>query len=312
MPLITSTYHAPSFLKGGHIQTISAKFYATQPVDFYRELRLDSTGKTLVAYDFIQGDATQPLTVLFHGLEGSSQSHYAQAFAREALRRNLPFVVVHFRSCGGVENTAPIFYHSGDSAEISFVLNKIYQDTGKKPFAVGISLGGNALAKYLGEVGENAACQAAAVVSAPLDLIIATQAFALPFARTVYTPYFLKTLIPKARKIMPNADWLHCYSLKDFDDRFTAPLHGFDNAMDYYRQSSAKPFLASIAVPTLVINAQNDPFMPANALPRADEVSEQVFLMYPEQGGHVGFFDNHRTDKLSWLPETVLDFFQAA
>lgn len=312
MPLIQSSYTPPPFLKGGHIQTIAAKFYATQPVDFYRELRLDSTGQTLVAYDFIARQSEYPMTVMFHGLEGSSKSHYAQAFARLAKQKNLPFVVAHFRSCGGVENTAPIFYHSGDSAEIGFVLNKIYQDTGKKPFAVGISLGGNALAKYLGEMGENAACQAAAVVSAPLDLIIATQAFALPFARTVYTPYFLKTLIPKARKIMPHADWLHCYSLKDFDDRFTAPLHGFDNAMDYYRQSSAKPFLASIAVPTLVINAQNDPFMPANALPRADEVSEQVFLMYPDEGGHVGFMENRRQDKLSWLPECVFDFFNGS
>lgn len=312
MPLIRSSYIAPPFLKGGHMQTIAAKFYATQPINFRRELRLDSTGFTRVAYDFLDGLPEKPVIVLFHGLEGSSQSHYAQSFAREAARRTLPFVVAHFRSCGGVENTAPIFYHSGDSTEISFVLNKIYADTGKKPFAVGISLGGNALAKYLGEIGSKAVCQAAAVISAPLDLIIATQAFTLPFARTIYTPYFLKSLIPKARKIMPDEDWQHCYSLKDFDDRFTAPLHGFKDAMDYYRQSSAKPFLANIAVPTIVINAQNDPFMPANALPRSDEVSEQVFLMYPEQGGHVGFMEQQRQDKLSWLPETVLDFFQAA
>ena len=125
-------------------------------------------------------------------------------------------------------------------------------------------------------------------------------------------PYFLKTLIPKARQIMPDADWQNCRTLKDFDDRFTAPLHGFKDAMDYYRHSSGKPFLKNNPVPTVVINAQNDPFMPANALSRVDEVSEQVFLMYPQQGGHVGFMDNHRQDKLSWLPETVMNFFQAA
>ena len=312
MPLIQSHYTPPPFLKGGHMQTIAAKFYTTQLIEFRRELRLDSTGQTQVAYDFIDGDSQKPLIVLFHGLEGSSQSHYAQAFARFAKQHNLPFVVVHFRSCGGVENTAPVFYHSGDSAEIGFVLNKLHQETGEKPFVVGVSLGGNALAKYLGEMGVQAACKAAAVVSAPLDLIIATQALGLPFARTVYMPYFLKTLIPKARKIMPHADWQHCRTLKDFDDRFTAPLHGFKDAMDYYRQSSGKLFLKNIAVPTVVINAQNDPFMPANALPRVDEVSEQVFLMYPQQGGHVGFMDNHRQDKLSWLPETIMNFFQAA
>lgn len=126
MPLIQSSYTPPPFLKGGHVQTIAAKFYATQPIDFYRELRLDSTGQTLVAYDFIVGQPEKPTIVIFHGLEGSSKSHYAQAFARMAKHRNLPFVVVHFRSCGGVENTASVFYHSGDSAEISFVLNKIY------------------------------------------------------------------------------------------------------------------------------------------------------------------------------------------
>ena len=312
MPLIQSNYSAPPFLKGGHLQTIAAKFYTTQLIEFRRELRLDSTGQTQVAYDFIDGDSQKPLIVLFHGLEGSSQSHYAQAFARFAKQHNLPFVVVHFRSCGGVQNTAPVFYHSGDSAEIGFVLKKLYQETGKKPFVVGVSLGGNALAKYLGEMGVQAACQAAAVVSAPLDLIIATQALGLPFARTVYMPYFLKTLIPKARQIMPDADWQNCRTLKDFDDRFTAPLHGFKDAMDYYRHSSGKPFLKNIAVPIVVINAQNDPFMPANALSRVDEVSEQVFLMYPQQGGHVGFMDNHRQDKLSWLPETVMNFFQAA
>lgn len=312
MPLIQSHYTPPPFLKGGHMQTIVPKFIATQAIDFRRELRLDSTGKTFVAYDFIDGLPEYPLTVMFHGLEGSSQSHYAQAFARFAKQHNLPFVVVHFRSCGGVENTAPVFYHSGDSAEIGFVLNNLYKETGKKPFVVGVSLGGNALAKYLGEMGVQAACQAAAVVSAPLDLIIATQALALPFARTVYMPYFLKTLVPKARQTMPDADWQNCRTLKDFDDRFTAPLHGFKDAMDYYRQSSGKRFLQNVAIPTLVINAQNDPFMPANALPRADEVSEQVFLMYPQQGGHVGFMENHRQDKLLWLPETVMDFFQVA
>ena len=143
MPLIQSNYSAPPFLKGGHLQTIAAKFYTTQLIEFRRELRLDSTGQTQVAYDFIDGDSQKPLIVLFHGLEGSSQSHYAQAFARFAKQHNLPFVVVHFRSCGGVQNTAPVFYHSGDSAEIGFVLNNLYKETGKKPFVVGVSLGVN-------------------------------------------------------------------------------------------------------------------------------------------------------------------------
>lgn len=309
MPYIKTDYTAPIWLCSGHAQTIVPKFLRIPAVSFRRELRLDSTGKTNVAYDFIDGDSTYPLIVMFHGLEGSSKSHYAQAFARYVQRLNWRLVVPHFRSCGGVENTASHFYHSGDSEEISFVLNSLSKENSTPIYVVGISLGGNALAKYLGENGKNAIGNAAAVISAPLDLIEADKALNRQPTKKIYTTYFLRTLLPKARLFYPEKDWDNCHSLKDFDNLFTAPLYGFANADDYYQKSSGKNYLQYIQKPTLILNAENDPFLPAKALPRAHEVSSNVFLMQPKGGGHVGFPDFFRQDPLSWLPETVLSFF---
>ena len=309
MPYLKTDYKAPIWLRSGHAQTIVPKFLRIPAVSFRRELRLDSTGKTNVAYDFIDGDKTQPLVVMFHGLEGSSKSHYAQAFARYVQRLGWRLVVPHFRSCGGVENTAPFFYHSGDSAEISFILNSLSKENSTPIYVAGISLGGNALAKYLGENGNNANCDVAAVISAPLDLIAADQALNRQPTKKLYTTYFLRTLLPKARTFYPEKNWDNCHSLTDFDNLFTAPLYGFADAHDYYRQSSGKNYLHNIQKPTLILNAENDPFLPAIALPKTHEVSSNVFLMQPKDGGHVGFPDFFRQDPLSWLPETVLSFF---
>lgn len=309
MPYLETDYTAPIWLRGGHAQTIAPKFLRVPAVSFRRELRRDSTGTTHVAYDFIDGDNAEPLIVLFHGLEGSSRSHYAQAFARYAQRLGRRLVVPHFRGCGGVANTASRFYHSGDSEEIGFVLESLAKENAAALHVVGFSLGGNALAKYLGEQGKDAVGEAIAIISAPLDLIEADKALNRRPTKTIYTPYFLRSLLPKARAFYPEKDWDNCRSLTDFDNRFTAPLYGFADAYDYYRQSSGKQYLQHIQKPTLILNAENDPFLPAKALPRAHEASSHVFLMQPHDGGHVGFPDFSRPDPLSWLPETVLSFF---
>ena len=307
----TNHYHAPKWMKGGHAQTISPKLFRYPKAPFRRELRLDSTGKTQVAYDFIDALENAPTVVLFHGLEGSSRSHYAESLAREVHRRNWRLIVVHFRSCGGVPNTAPVFYHAGDSFEIAFVLNQLKKEF-HTLYAAGVSLGGNALAKYLGEHNVTAVCEAAAVISAPLDLPAASIALNRPFARTVYAPYFLKTLIPKAIEFTGDSleKWKDCTNLRDFDNRFTSQLYNFIDADDYYHHASAMPHLKNITVPTLIINAKNDPFFPPDALPTEEDVSMSVSLLQPEEGGHVGFVDLHRKDVFSWLPETVLNFFE--
>ena len=172
--------NTPLWLRNGHADTIFAKFIQRPAPAYRRELLPDSTGRTLVAYDFVDAaDPDAPLVVLFHGLEGSSRSHYAVELMRAVIEKGWNGVVVHFRSCGGVENTAPVFYHLGDTREISFMLEML-SERYRRIYAAGVSLGGNALAKYLGEYGSlgmAAVPYAAAAVSAPVDAAAAGTRF---------------------------------------------------------------------------------------------------------------------------------------
>ncbi len=303
--------HTPRWLRGGNLETLYAKTLQAPPPAYRRELLPDSTGQTLVAYDFIDSPrADAPLVVLFHGLEGSSRSHYAVALMNAVAARGWHGVVAHFRGCGGVPNTAPVYYHSGDSREIGFMLQTL---AARYPaiYAAGVSLGGNALAKYLGEQGRAAIPQAAAVVSAPVDLTAAGRRFDKGTTRLLYTRYFFNTLLPKARAFDFHSDALsRCKTLSDFDDAFTAPLHGFQNAADYYRRASCKPLLPAIETPTLLLNAVNDPFLPPEALPGAKEVSSAVTLLQPAHGGHVGFVSGRGRGHLNWMPQTLLAYFE--
>ena len=307
-------YRPPFWLRGGHLQSIWPKLVRIGSPAYRRELLPDSLGATEVAYDFVDGKRPDaPLLMLFHGLEGSSASHYARALMFAAQRHGWHGVVVHFRSCGGVENRAPVFYHSGDSAEVAHMLQLMHSRY-PRICAVGISLGGNALAKYLAEQGRHAIPQAAAVVSAPLDLTAASHRLERGWSKMLYAPYFLRSLLPKAAACaarFPQIDAAAVQAaanLTDFDNAFTAPVHGFADAADYYRRASAKPLLHQIAVPTLILNALNDPFIPAESLPQASDVSPSVTLLQPEYGGHAGF---PGTADLDWLPDTVLRYFDS-
>lgn len=308
-------YRPLSWLKGGHLDTIYAKTLQQPTPQYRRELLPDSLGKTLVAYDFIDAPMPDaPLVVLFHGLEGSSESHYAIALMRAVQQWGWNGVVAHFRGCGGVMNTAGVAYHSGDSREIEYMLS-LLQQRYSRIYAVGASLGGNVLSKYLGEQGKSATSLANVVVSAPLDLIDASKALSKGMSKRLYIPYFLNSLLPKIKN---EAEYYHSDTVKnvlqtktlyDFDLHFTAPLHGFTDPEDYYRRSSAKPFLKHIERPTLVINAKNDPFMTADALPTSADVSSSVQLFQPERGGHLGFVTGVGKGHIGWLPQTILSFF---
>lgn len=309
-----SAPNTPFWLANGHADTIFAKTLQGKPPAYRRELLPDSTGQTQVAYDFIDAASPDaPLVVLFHGLEGSSRSHYAIELMKTVQAHGWHGVVVHFRGCGGITNTAPVFYHSGDSTEIGFVLHTLAARY-PKIYAAGVSLGGNALAKYMGEQGQAALPQAAAAVSAPVDLNAAGTRFDRGTTRLFYTRYFLNTLIPKA-EAFPNfqtaAPLQQCKTLGDFDDLFTAPLHGFADRHDYYRRASCKPFLKGVQKPLLLLNAVNDPFLPPAVLPTRADVSPSVTLLQPPTGGHVGFVskDQGRLN-LEWLPRTLLAYFE--
>lgn len=307
LPAGIPPYRCPRFLIGGHLQTIYPKLLQSPAPAYRRELLPDSSGTEQAAYDFVDApDPAAPLVVLFHGLEGSSRSHYAVELMLAVQRLGWHGVVAHFRSCGGVAAKQKM-YHSGDSPEIAHMLGLL---AGRYPelYAVGVSLGGNALAKYLGEQGSAALPQAAAAVSAPLDLPASGAAFEHGLTRLLYTRYFLTSLLPK----VPPPPGLRIRTLADFDNAYTAPLNGFADKDDYYRRAAAKPLLHGIRVSTLLLNARNDPFLPGRFLPRENEVSEQVYLLQPEQGGHVGFVSGSGAGHLRWLPEAVLRFFQNA
>jgi predicted alpha/beta-fold hydrolase len=259
------------------------------------------------------------VVVLFHGLEGSSRSHYCRSVMRAVAARGWNGCIPHFRGCSGEMNLLPRAYHSGDSAEIDWVLRRIVSE--KKPvrlYASGVSLGGNALLKWAGEQGEAARLvSAVAAISAPLDLMAAGLALGRGF-NMLYTRMFLGTLIKKSLAKLARHPGLfdaarvqRVRDLYEFDNIVTAPLHGFRDTDDYWTRASAKPWLAKVVVPTLALNARNDPFMPASALPGQHEVSFAVTLDQPVHGGHVGFANGALPPgRLEWLPQRLLNFFE--
>lgn len=257
----------------------------------------------------------KPLVVLFHGLEGSSASHYARALMHAVAERGWHGVVVHFRGCSGEPNRLPRAYHSGDSAEIAWVLEKLSQRYAQL-HAVGFSLGGNVLLKYLGERGNQATLRSAAAVSVPYDLAAASRMLSRGIG-LLYSRHFLRSLIPaslaKARRFPGHPGYTRldairsARTLHDFDAAVTAPLHGFSDAGDYYARSSSARHLQGIDVPTLLLHAANDPFLPVAAIPRPDMLPGCVQLEVSTQGGHVGFVGGPLPGHLDWLPQRLLD-----
>lgn len=258
--------------------------------------------------------ATRPLLVLFHGLEGSSQSHYARAFAQSAGQAGWAYAVPHFRGCSGEINYAPRAYHSGDYAEIDWIMQRLRGEHAGPVVAVGVSLGGNALLRWAQEAGASASQWVRAIVSicSPIDLNACGQALGIGLNRVIYTPMFLQTMKPKALHklaqypgLFDEEALLRARTLYDFDNIFTAPLHGFKDAADYWQRASAKPHLHAIKIPTLLIQAKNDPFVPAHSQANLREISQDVTLWQPEHGGHVGFMAGHPPGHLRSLPQAV-------
>jgi predicted alpha/beta-fold hydrolase len=305
-----SSYRAPWWLPGGHLQTIFAALAPAPRVAFRRE-RWDTPDGDFIDLDWAEprqsADRT-PLLALFHGLEGSSASPYARAIAAQALAAGWRCVVPHFRGCSGELNRLPRAYHSGDSAELDWILRRLEAD-----YAAGVSLGGNALLKLLGEKGAGIGVRKAVAISAPLDLAAAGRKLDRGLSRELYTRMFLKTLKKKTFEKMQRlqisvdrARVMNARTFWQFDDAVTAPLHGFLGADDYWARSSSAPWLARIRIPTLVVNARNDPFMPASVLDSLGELPPNVVLEFPRGGGHAGFPGSRR-----WLARRVLEFLSA-
>jgi predicted alpha/beta-fold hydrolase len=291
-----------------------------RPRAAWKRERWDTPDGDFIDVDRSSGAADAPVVALFHGLEGSSRSHYAGALARELARRGWRGAVAHFRGCSGEPNRLPRAYHSGDADEIRWILRRLRAEAHPAPlFAVGVSLGGNALLKWLGEDREaKNVLAAAAAVSAPVDLMAAGDALGRGF-NLVYTRAFLRTMKKKGEQKLERFPGLfdgqamrRARTLREFDDIVTAPLHGFRDTDDYWTRASAKPVLRRIEVPTLLLNARNDPFLPAAALPSREEVSPSVRREFPGEGGHAAFVSGPFPGNLDWLPRRVTDFFDEA
>ena len=319
------SYRAPRWLPGGHAQTIwpalfAARFDGESPR--FRRERWTTPDQDFIDVDFLDSPAADgsPLLVLFHGLEGSSGSHYAQAFADWAKKAGWRFAIPHFRGCSGEPNLAPRAYHSGDYEEVGWMLSQLRAHHAGTMVAVGVSLGGNALLRWAEEAGEAASrcVSAVAAVCSPIDLAAGGHAIGRGFNRLVYTRMFLRTLVPKALQklsqhpgLFDRERLLQARDLYDFDNVFTAPLHGFASTDDYWTRGSAKPHLHRIRIPALVLNARNDPFVPAACLPVASEVGAHVTLWQPAHGGHVGFPSGRFPGHVHAMPQGVMAWMKS-
>ena len=322
-------YRAPAWLPGGNLQTIWAATRALRhqgaAPPLQRE-RWTTPDGDFIDVDHLQSALTSPPRlaaahhlVLFHGLEGSSASAYAQAFGSIAQTRGWAYSVPHFRGCSGELNLAPRAYHSGDFEEVGWILQRLRKTARAPLLVVGVSLGGNALLRWAQEAGHAAAASAAAVaaVCSPIDLAAAGRAIDRGFNRQIYARMFLATMKPKALAKLKQHPGLFdarrvaaARTIYDFDNTVTAPLHGFANTPDYWSRASALPHLSRLRIPALVLNAGNDPFVPARALP-LHSANPLVTLWRPAQGGHVGFPQGRYPARVTAMPAAVCDWLLA-
>lgn len=292
-----------------HLQTLWPVLFRRHPHPELRRERLELPDGDFVDLDWTL-NTTGPIVILLHGLEGSSRSHYARGMLNALPRHGLRAVLMHFRGCSGEPNRLPRAYHSGETGDLNFLVNTLRErepDTALA--AIGYSLGGNVLLKWLGEQRERAPLKAAVAVSVPFLLHESVAHMNRGFAR-LYQGHLLHRLKHsvrrKARRHAPPAP-LHelrrMTSFFDFDDRITGPLHGFQGAMHYYTSSSSRQYLPHIRVPTLLVQSLDDPFMPDTVLPNEQELSPTTTLSLQRHGGHVGFVGG----SAPWRPRYWLD-----
>ena len=328
-------YRAPLWLPNKHVQTIVPSLFGRRPVVSFRRERWDTPDGDFIDLDWVvhggepasvlathtaaaTPSADAPLLVLFHGLEGSSASHYASTLMAAARENGWHGVVPHFRSCSGALNRLPRFYHLADSNEVDWILRRLRAAHRGPIVAAGVSLGGNVLLRWLGERREDAASviSAAAAISTPIDVHAGGRALSQGFG-LVYTRSFLKTLKQKAAQklvqfpgLFDRDAMLASRTMYEFDNVVTAPLHGFRNTDEYWSVATTRPLLPDIQVPTLVLNARNDPFLPAEALPSRHEVSAAVELDQPRHGGHAGFMTGPFPGRIDWLSRRVFGYLE--
>jgi len=305
----TSSFRAPWWLKHAHLQTIFPTLFRRAPNVALRRERLELADGDFLDLDWTTGTAG-PVVLLLHGLEGSSASPYARGMLRAVHARGWRGVLMHYRGCSGEANRLPRSYHSGDTADLAYVVEHIHARGDVPAMAViGYSMGGNVLLKWLGEQGGKATVQAAAAVSVPFTLSQAADRLDRGLSR-IYQRRLIGELRAKLDRKFTDEDCpidlqraRASRNFWEFDDRVTAPLHGFEDVHDYYTRSSSRQYLAKISVPTLIVHARDDPFMTPRVLPAADDLSPHIVIEVSARGGHVGFVYG----MLPWRPRYWLE-----
>jgi predicted alpha/beta-fold hydrolase len=294
-------YSPAWWIPGGHMQTLWGKVFRRQPLAPTVLERWETPdGDFLELHRLLAGTGV-PRVLLLHGLEGTVRSHYAQGLLNEAARRGWGADLLIFRSCGSEPNRTRRFYHSGETTDTAFVLEKISREHPTSPLAIaGVSLGGNVLLKFLGERGSDLPPQlaAAAAISVPFDLSRSARRINHGFSR-LYQQFFIGSLRRKAQEKANRFPDLalkdkiaSLRTLEDFDNLITGPLHGFRDAQDYYERSSSLPWLEHIRLQTLLLSAVDDPMLPAEVLDDVKRVARrnpELHVEFVERGGHAGF-----------------------
>ena len=314
-------YVPPWWYRGRHLQTLWGPLLRPIGRPRFRRERVDTPDGDFLDLDWCEPEAVgAPVVVVLHGLEGSSRSHYVSGLCREAAALGLRAVILNFRSCSGEPNRTGRLYHSGETSDLDAVLGRlIAREPAVRVGLVGISLGGNVLLKWLGErgVGAYAQVRAGAAISTPFDLAACAAVLDRGLNRALYTASFLATMKAKLdKKAELYQDVLNLPAARkaktfaEYDRLVTAPLGGFASERDYWARSSSGPLLPQIRRPTLLINALNDPFMPASALPRA-AVAESRWLeaAFVAEGGHAGFLQG-ASGARSWAEGRALAFLR--
>jgi predicted alpha/beta-fold hydrolase len=300
----SSAYAPARWLRGGHAHTVFANFARLRPRPRGTRERWELPDGDFLDLDRFPGpSADAPLVVVCHGLEGSSRAHYVRGLVAAALGRGLGALALNFRGCSGEPNRLPRFYHSGETGDLDAVVRRAAAERPGRPVLLaGFSLGGNVVAKYLGERGDDLPpeVRAGAVVSVPFDLARSAHALDGPgFMMWVYRERFLRRLrrkaLAKARRFPEAIEAGRVAAARTFeayDAALTAPLHGFASAEDYWARSSSARFLAGVRRPLLALSSLDDPLVPADSLPvEAARANPRVRLELTSGGGHVAFVE---------------------
>jgi hypothetical protein len=317
----TRAFHPPWWGTNGHIQTIWGPLFRRNHLRLRRE-RLGTPDGDFVDLDWLDDDrlaARAPRLLVLHGLEGSSRSHYVSGLLRLGRAAGWHGVAFNFRSCSGELNHLPRFYHSGETGDLAWVIETLVGRAPGVPIgAVGVSLGGNVLLKWLGEVGREAPAEVrgAVGISVPLDVAASARVLDRGLHRLVYAANFLKTMrskvIAKERRYPGFVDveaMRRARTFARYDRVVTAPLNGFRDEVDYWTRASSGPYLARIRRPTLLLASRDDPIVPGRTLPDPRDLPPDVRTEFTARGGHAGFLEGRWPwSASSWAERRAVEF----